>query len=125
MCVCVCERERERERERWYIYSDIHGIFFAEFPIVLHECLCKIATQQRNFQRGELKEWSPFLIERMKRVNNLISRYTYFWVDSILEGYVTEFLVDTITSYSEAEWNFFKGPHKRYLLSLKMWIKMI
>ena len=81
----------------WYIYSYIHDIFFVEFPIVLHEWLCKLATQQRNFQAGELKEWSPFLIERLKRINNPISRAMDFWVDSILEGYITEFVVETIT----------------------------
>ena len=43
------------------------------------------------------------MIERWKRVNNPISRVVDFWVDSILEGYITEFVVDTITSYSEAE----------------------
>ena len=39
----------------------------------------------------------------MKRVNNLISKAVEFWVDSILDGYITEFVVDTITSYSEAK----------------------
>ena len=48
-----------------------------------------------------------------------------FWVDSILEGYITEFVIDTITSYSEAEQKKFRGPRSRYLSSLKMWIKMI
>ena len=70
---------------------------------MLHEWLCKLATQQRNFQGGEPKEWSPFLIERLKRMNNPISRVVDFWVDSILEGYIVEFVVDTITSYSEAQ----------------------
>ena len=87
----------------WYIYSDIHEVFFAEFPIVLHEWLCKLATQQRNFQGGEPKEWSLFLVERLKRINNPISRVVDFWVDSILEGYISEFVVDIITSYSEVE----------------------
>ena len=88
-----------KELER-HIYLAIHKIFFAKFPIVLHEWLCKLAIQQRNFQGGEPKEWSPFLIKRLKIVNNHISRVVYFWVDSILEGYITEFVVDTITSYS-------------------------
>ena len=61
----------------------------------------------------------------MKNISNPISRAVYFWVDNILEGYITEFAVDTITSYSEAERKFFQGIRERYLSSLKMWIKML
>ena len=82
---------------------EIHGIFISEFPIVLHEWFSKLETQQRNFQGGEPREWSPHLIERLKRVSNPISRDVYFWVHNILEGYITKFIVDTITSYSEVE----------------------
>ena len=91
---------------------------------MLHEWLSRLETQQRNFQGGELKEWNPQLIERLKRVNNPVSRAVYFWVDNILEGYITEFAVDTITSYSEVERNFFQGPRGRYLSTLKTRIKM-
>ena len=54
-----------------------------------------------------------------------MSRAVDFWVDGILEGYITEFVVDTITSYSEADQNCFQGPRSRYLLSLNMWIKIL
>ena len=91
---------------------------------MLHEWLCKIETQQRNFQGGEPKEWSLFLIERLKRISNIISRAMEFWVDSILEGYITKFVVDTITSYNEAKQKNFQGRCNRYMLSLKTWIKM-
>ena len=53
-----------------------------------------------------------------------MSRDVYFWVDSILEGYISKFVVDIITSYSEAEQNLFQGPRGIYLSSLKTWIKM-
>jgi len=45
--------------------------YFSNFPIVLHEWLSQLATQHKEFQGGELKEWTPFLIERLKRLNNL------------------------------------------------------
>ena len=92
---------------------------------MLHEWLSKLATQQRNFQGGEPREWSSYLIERLKRVNNPTSRDVDFWVDSILEGYIIDFVVDTITSYSEAERKIFQGPCSRYLSSLKSWITML
>ena len=84
------------------MFSDIH--------VVLFEWLSKLETQQNNFQGGEPKEWTPSLIEWMKRVNNPISRVVEFWVDSIIEGYITELTVDTITSYPKAEQFFFQGP---------------
>ena len=46
-------------------------------------------------------------------------------MDSILEGYITEFGVDTTKSYSEAEREFFNGLRGRFLLSLQLSIKML
>ena len=47
------------------------------------------------------------------------------WLDNILEGYITEFAVDTNKSFSEAEREFFNGPRGRYLLSMQLSIKHI
>ena len=58
------------------------------------------------------------------QVSNLMSRAVDFWIDSILEGYVTEFTVEVITSYREAERHFFQGPRGRYLMSINLRIKM-
>ena len=65
------------------------------------------------------------MVHEVTSVSNPISRAVDFWVDSILQGYITKFTVDTITSYSEAEINFFQGPHRRYFLSISTWIKML
>ena len=58
-------------------------------------------------------------------MRNPLSRDAYFWIDNILEGYITEFDVDIITSYNEFYQFFFQGPRDRYLSSLKTWIKML
>ena len=47
------------------------------------------------------------------------------WLDSILEGYIAKFVVDTVKSYSDVEREFFQGPRGRFLLSLQLWIKML
>ena len=99
--------------EKWidkYIYSDIHEIFFVEFPILLHEWLSRLETKQTNFQRRETVEWSDQLVCEVTSVSNTIFRAVDFWVDSILQGYITEFEVDTITSYRKAKRNVFRGP---------------
>ena len=92
----------------WYLYTNIHEILFSKFPIVLHEWFSKFTTQQIILQGGELREWNPQLIDQLKRVRNPVLRAVDFWIDNILEGYITKFVVDTKPSYSEAERNFFK-----------------
>ena len=93
-----------------YIYSDIHEIFFVEFPILLHEWLVGLVSKQTNFQRQEIDAWSDQLVQEVTGVSNVVSKAVDFWVDSILQGYIVEFIVDTITSYSEVERDFFQGP---------------
>ena len=46
-------------------------------------------------------------------------------MDSILEGYITKFAVDTNKSFSEAEREFFSGPQERFLLSMQLSIKQL
>ena len=55
-------------------------------------------------------EWSAQLISEITSVSNPISRAVDFWVDNILQGYITEFAVENITAYSEDERKFFQGP---------------
>ena len=54
-----------------------------------------------------------------------MSRDLDFWIDRILEGYITEFVVDTINSYSVEKQKKFQGPSGIYLSYLKTWIKNI
>ena len=69
--------------------------------------------------------WTPELIRELQEVNNKASRVVEVWIDSTLEGYITEFAVDTTKSYSEAEREFFNRPSGRFLLSLQLSIKML
>ena len=92
---------------------------------MLHEWLSILVTRKTNFQRREAVEWSDQLMYTLISVSIPISRAINFWVDSILQGYITEFEVEMITSYSEAKRNFFQGPRRRYLLSISTWIKML
>ena len=86
--------------ENWvdeYIYSNIHEIFLVDIPILLHEWLSRLVTKKTNFHRRDTVEWSDHLVREVASVRNTISRDVDFWVDSILQGYITEFAVDTIT----------------------------
>ena len=113
--------------ERWlddYIYSDIHEIF-VEFPVLLHEWLVGLASRRTNYQTREINDWSNQLVQEITSVSNVVSRAVDFWVDSILQGYIIDFAIYTITLYSEVEQDFFQGPRRRYLLSISTWIKLL
>ena len=64
-------------------------------------------------------------INILKRVNNEISQAVGFWTTRTLEAFVTEFAIDTSTSFSESEWKFFKGPRGKFLNSFSLRIKIL
>ena len=69
--------------------------------------------------------WTLALIKKVKRVDNTVSRAVDHWFDSTIGGYITEFVVDRVESYSQAERYFFKGPRGKFLHFLKLRIKML
>jgi len=107
-----------------YLFTDMHEIFFVEFPIIFHEWLSRITDRKNCFKGDQSTRWNPVLINRLKIISNSIYRAVDYWFDSILGGYITEFAVDTVKSYSAAEREFFQGPRGKFLNSL-MWTKML
>ena len=61
----------------------------------------------------------------MKSIDNPISWAVDFWLVSLLEGFITDFVVDQRMSFNEAEMYFFKGYRGKYLNSLNLSIKML
>ena len=61
----------------------------------------------------------------MQHVNNEVSRTIDFWTTGTLEAFVIEFAINTSTSFSEAERQFFKGPRGKFLNSLSLKIKIL
>ena len=86
-----------------YIYSDIHEIFFVEFLIALYEWLAQLTFQKKIFQGGKPDQWTPELIQQLRRVNNKASRVVDVWIDNILEGYIVKFAIDTVKYYIDIE----------------------
>jgi hypothetical protein len=69
--------------------------------------------------------WTSALIQKVKRVDNVASQVVDHWFNSTIEGYITNFSVDRVESYSQAERYFFKGPRGKILHFLKLRIKML
>ena len=125
------EQENRNPRlfvEDWlqrYIFTHLHEILFATFPSELHAWLSRLTENKTSTRNDKLAEWTPEAIQRLKCTNNSISRVVDFWLNSLLEGFVIEFIVDTLKAYSEAERYFFKGYRNKYLNFLNLWIKMM
>ena len=108
-----------------YIHDGLHEWYFCEFLVLLQEWLTKFAKRKMNFQGGEPTSWTPELIQALQETSNKALRAVEVWLDSILEGYITEFAVDTNKYFSEAEREFFSVPRGQFLLSLQLSIKKL
>ena len=108
-------------KDKWlvrYIHDGIQEYFLCEFPIILYEWLARFTYKKINFQGGEPTSWTPELIQELQETDKKASRVVELWLDSILEGYITEFVIDTTKSYSEEEREFFNEPRGRFFLCL-------
>ena len=108
-----------------YIFDDIYEIFFGSIHIELHQWLSRLTQRKTNFKEGQSPDWTPERIKLLKSVNNVVPRAIDFWTTRTLEAFVTEFSIDTHTSFSEAESQFFHGQRGKYLNSLSLKIKML
>ena len=68
-------------------------IFFATFGNELYDWLSKL-TDKNIFKKKRNIVQTPELIQTVKKLDNPITRTIKFWLASVLEGFVTEFVVD-------------------------------
>ena len=115
-------------KEEWldcYLYIEIHEIFFASFPTELYEWNTKLADSQGRCKLDRAIVWTPELVHRLEVSEDKIATAVVHWLDQIIGGSITNFVVDTLVSYNEAEQHFLKGPQGKYVKSLNTWIKML
>ena len=108
-----------------YMHDGPLKYFFSEFFIIFYDWLARLTYRKTNLQGGEPTRQTSELIQQFQEVDNKASRDVEVCIASILEGYITEFMVDIGKSYNNAEREFFSGPRGRFLLSLQLSIKMI
>ena len=87
--------------------------------------LLRLGENENSSHSDKPMEWTLKVIQRLKNTNNSISCTVDFWPNSLLEGFVIEFVVDTLKAYNEAERYLFKGYRGKYLNLLNLWIKML
>jgi hypothetical protein len=108
-----------------YIFTDVQNIFFGGVHKELYEWLSRLVDSQFEIRSRPPVVWTTTLIKKVKRVDNAVSREVDLWFDNTIGGYITEFVVDRVESYSQEERYFFKGPRGRFLHFLKLKIKML
>jgi hypothetical protein len=69
--------------------------------------------------------WTSAFIKKVKKIDNVVSRELDLWFDNTIGGYIIEFAIDKVESYSHAERYLFKGPRGTFLHFLKLKIKML
>jgi hypothetical protein len=108
-----------------YIFIDIHDIFFGGIHKELYEWLTKLENTQFEIRFEPPLVWTMMVIKNVKRFDNVVSRAVDHWFDNTIGGYITEFSIDRVESYSQAERYFFKGPRGKFLHFLKLKIKIL
>jgi hypothetical protein len=96
-----------------YVFTNLHDIFFDDFPNVLSEWLQRLSEKNRTFCTVVPRNWTPELIHQLNTISNRISQQVDFWLDSILGNYITKFSIDCTQPYSVVERYFFKYPRER------------
>ena len=108
-----------------HIFTDIHEIFFGGIHPELYEWLARLADTQFEVRYRPPIVWTSTLIKKVKRVDNVVTREVDHWFDSTIGGYITDFVVDRVESYSQEERYLFKGPRGKFLHFMKLKIKML
>lgn len=62
--------------------------------------------------------WTPKLVRRLEATEDKITCAVDHWLYRLIGGFITEFMIDTTVSYSEAERQFLQGLWGKYIKSL-------
>ena len=87
--------------------------------------IAKLADIQGRCRLDKPIVWTLELVHILEASEEKIARAMDQWLDRIIGEFITEFMIDTTISYSEAERRFLKGPRGKYIKSLSTWIKML
>jgi hypothetical protein len=67
-----------------YIFTDIHEIFFGGIHRELYEWLARLEDTHFEIRYRPLVVWTSALINKVKRVDNAMSRAVDHWFDSTI-----------------------------------------
>jgi hypothetical protein len=108
-----------------YIITDIHDILFGGIHKELYKWLARLEDTQFEIRSRPTVVWTSTLIKKVKRLDNIVSRAVDNRFDNTIGGYINDFSINRLESYSQAERYFFKGSRGKFLHFLKLKIKML
>jgi hypothetical protein len=76
------------------VFTDLHEIFFGEFLIILTECLESLVDNVGRYRAEAPRNWTLELIRQLNTVSTKVSCVVDFWLNSLLGGYITEFVIN-------------------------------
>jgi hypothetical protein len=91
---------------RWkdrYIYTNMHGIFFFEFPYLLYEWLKRKIDTNTSLRPLELVVSDQAIVYRLKSLDKKWNQSIELWFSWVKEGYIIEFVLEYIDPFSEDE----------------------
>jgi hypothetical protein len=95
--------------------TDLHDIFFIGVHQELYGWLARLVDTQFEIRSRPPLVWTSTLIMKVKKVDNIVLREVDLWFENTIGGYITEFSIDRVESYSQEERYFFKGPRGKFL----------
>lgn len=96
-------------KEQWldrYLYTKFHEIFLCSFLVKLYEWIEKLVNSQGRCRIHGPIVWTLELVHRLEVPRDKITHAIDHWLDHIIGGFVTKFMVDTLVSYNEEKWCF-------------------
>jgi hypothetical protein len=91
------------------VFSNFHEVFLYNFMYVLQEWILRLKDNHATNQIKQL-EWNPLEITQLQQVDNKFTRVVDLSLDGIVSGFIIEFVVDTVKSYSASEKEFLRRP---------------
>ena len=95
------------------------------FSSTLYAWITRLADNQGRCNLDQLIVWTPELVHKLEAFEDKIAQVVDHWLDRIIGGFITEFVIDKTINYSEVERHFLKGLRGKFIKSLNTWIRML
>jgi hypothetical protein len=106
------------------VFSDLHEVFLCDFLHLLQEWFLILKDNHPKNKIRQL-QWNPMEIVQSQQVDNKFMCTLDLWLENIVAGFITEFVVDRPNSYTMIEKGFINIPRGRYIISLYTSIKIL
>ena len=69
----------------------------------MYDWIVRLANNQGRYKLDQPIVWTPELVLKLEASEDKIMRAVDHWLDWIIGGFITEFMIDTTVIYNEVE----------------------